>query len=254
VTDPVGNVRPSGGESIEARFAAYEQRLRALEQRGATNLGRVSVTDPDGNAALYIGPDPDGSVRDDGQTPWRVLMQRDGGAKIFGTRTTILTETGVFRQFWELTDSTGRIVMSDDAYTGEGLATPWSPFHMMPQFSMNALQQWDYMTIDAGFTHTEKNIWRGRIPRVSHPKAEFSVTTGIASGSPGTPTYRIYFDNEATPRITWSTASGSVVSTQTCSIKDLLDRKWIDVQMTVIASGTSAQIAAHCHGATQRQS
>jgi hypothetical protein len=252
MTTPTGQVTPPS-DGFEQRLRSYEKRLAALEQRGAQRLGRTSVVDPDANESFYIGPDAGGSIRDDGQIPWRMQMARDGGAPIVQTKTTKTTDDGTFRQYWALNDSKGRTIVSDDAYTGEGMATPWLPFQMLPQFSMAALAFWDYMTLDAGVLHQEKNIWEGFIPRVSHPKCAIRMVTGYGSGSISTPAYRILVNG--VQRDSWTAGPGVGAQIRTFSIQDLLDSTWVQVQIKVIvATGTGVSIAVHCSGAAQRQS
>lgn len=236
----------------ERRIADLEARLRALEQKPNTGLGRMSVLDPDGTAAIFVGPDPDGDVRPDGQPAWVTRMQRNGGQLMFKTNNTSGTVDGSYRQYWAWIDSEGTTVLSDDAKTGKGLARPWIPVVMQPKFN-NAAATWSYMTISNSLTHVEQQIWEGFIPLVTHPYFGIAVVAGIASGTSGTPSYNLYIGDQVTPIDSWSSA-GIASLTRTIDISPYVNNTWVQVSLTVVASGTGAQIAAHVKNATLRQS
>lgn len=251
MTDPVippGVVTPPNDDV--ARFKQLEARIRALEQKPATLLGRMSVVDPDGNKTIAVGPD-DTTIRPDGQPEWRVIMRRGTGPDaqmFFGVQGDYYS--GVYRQFWYMLDSAGHIVASDDASAGVGLANPWIPVPMYQKFT-SVDTPFSTATILASSINSENTVWQASIPKITHPYLEMAGSWGIASGS-STVTFRMYvggllFDS-------WVVSSGFDQTNRLINVSQYVGFNWADVSVTAQATGTTAHVAAQVRNLVLRQS
>lgn len=246
MTDPTGNVRPP--RDIEARMAALEARLRAVEQRGATKVGRFSVVDDDGNVSMYAGPDAE-FPRPDTHPQWRVQLFRDSGVQFFGTFGDYYDSGATYRQYWYMLDNGGHIVISDDAQAGVGLANPWIPFPMWPKIPMPSAP-FAYATVTNDNTHSALQLWEGWLPMITHPKLAVVGVWGVGSGS-ASPTYTLRVQGDVLD--TW-TETGLVTSGREVDVSSYVGNQWVQVELLVLASGSGSQIAVQLLGAGQRQS
>jgi hypothetical protein len=185
----------------------------------------------------YLGPDPDIPG-----TQCIILRRTDGSTVLY-----TYTHAPSGNQFWALTDKNGRILASDDAASGIGLARPWLSVPMYPLFSQAASSTFGYPTIDAATIAAEKTLWKGRIPLVSHPKIEISGIWGQASGS-NAATYRLTLNG--TEMGTWT--PGFEESRRTFDITSKIDQSNADLQVKVSATGTGL-VAAGLFGVWMRQ-
>lgn len=163
----------------------YQQLWKAIGLTSATiakggltllNDAFIRAIDDNQTEILYLGPDENGIQI--------FRLRRENGTTIMRTGTAI---GGL--QFWAMADNSGRIIVSDDAETGSGLARPWLPVPMYPKFVSASAPLYQYATIDAANIAAEQQIWEARAA-VSHPKITVNGVWGQASGS-NTTTYRL---------------------------------------------------------------
>jgi hypothetical protein len=90
---------------------------------GITSRGSVQFLNGSNVQQLYFGP------IQYGVTPAGIgmLVRRNNGGLVFS-----LEGTDPTKQFWALRDNAGNIVFSDDAASGQGLATPYVPLTAVP--------------------------------------------------------------------------------------------------------------------------
>ncbi|HJT02054.1 MAG TPA: hypothetical protein VJ757_00280, partial [Pseudonocardiaceae bacterium] len=176
----------------------------------------------------------------------------DGGELMFSSDAASSTEDSSFRQYWSLTDAQGNIIVSDDAYTGLGLALPWIPIVMYPKFTTTAVK-YGYLTIDNGQIHTESTVWEGRIPLVIQPYLTVDGTWGIGSGSSTAPTYKLKIGGTTVD--TWSESGLGAYQRGPIDIRPWFGWHFAKIEITVVVpTGSGAQIAAQVLGCTMRQS
>lgn len=122
--------------------------------------GTFKMVDNDGVEVVYFGPVDQGGVLASG---W--IFKNDAGTQMF-------TLSGTpDSQFWSLRDSTGRIVISNDANSGAGLGTPWIPLNTPAHIDMFSTQSASYVTIAVSY------------PFVQHPRIKAYLTGHTSSGA-----------------------------------------------------------------------
>lgn len=126
------------------------------------------------------------------------------------------TNTIVSTAAWALfnpTQSPSWDLVSSDAISGTGLAKPYIPVPLYPNFvpvipgtaSNGAyLGYWNINTAASGLTQG-CTLWYGEIPLVSHPKLELSFLGGTASGTV-VPTYTLWVNG--TQLSSWTATGG----------------------------------------------
>lgn len=119
---------------LERRLAELEREvrlLRAARRAESTSInqgslvvqgGSIQLLRDDGTLVAYFGP----VVLPGGTPSAGVILNRHGGEQYF----VLAGDPGA--QFWALEDEAGNIVMSDDAASGQGLATPYIPLNSFP--------------------------------------------------------------------------------------------------------------------------
>ncbi|MBB5853985.1 hypothetical protein ACFQ05_11810 [Amycolatopsis umgeniensis] len=222
--------------ALERELAAVRKKVglsSAIITRGGLTLADdsyIRMTDSDGVGILYIGPDSEGKQR--------FVLRREGGATLMFTAGS--AQFG--RDYWAMTDSSGRIIVSDSAETGIGLARPFLPIPLYPQFVPHTYTEdpdigetSDYMSINVSKLAGETVLWAGRAS-VSHPWVTIDGTWGWAIGQPNV-TYRLKFNG--TEVGSWAVNAGAVTTRQgRFSVSEFTGQDWVDVQVTASASGS----------------
>lgn len=210
----------------------YQQLWKALgltsaiiERGGLTlvNDAFLRMIDDNQDEIVYLGPDDQGKQI--------IRVRREGGTTVLYTYT---ADGGL--QFWALTDNAGRIVVSDDAETGTGLARPWLPVPLYPTFLPSAPDPGDTgrWAIDSTQLLSETTLWEGRAT-VSHPWVEIDGAWGHASGT-GPITYRLHLDTDQVG--TW-TATDAITNRQgPFNVTSHIGNDWVAVRLTAQTSGT----------------
>jgi hypothetical protein len=196
-----------------------------IEKGGLTLLNDafLRMIDDNGDQIVYIGPDDQGKQI--------IRVRREGGSLVLYTYT---AEGGL--QFWALTDNTGRIIVSDDAESGGGLARPWLPIPLYPQFLPSAPDPGNTgaWAIDSTQILSERDLWVGRAS-ISHPFIEIDGTWGHASGS-GAVTYRLYVGVVAVG--TWVENGISVGRRGPFNVTGQVGVDWTSIRVTAQTGGT----------------
>ena len=223
--------------ALERELAAVRKKVglsSAVIARGGLTLvddSYIKVTDSDGVEILYIGPDAEGKQR--------FVLRREGGATLMYTAGS--AQFG--RDFWAMTDSTGRIIVSDNAEVGVGLARPWLPIVLYPKFTTHTYsddpalgETFGYMDIDTRQLSGETTLWEGRAS-VSHPWVTLDGVWGASVDNPNV-TYRLRFDK--TEVGSWDASSLEVSRKGRFSVAEFVGRDWVPVTLTASASGSGA--------------
>jgi hypothetical protein len=212
----------------------YQQLWKALGLTSATiekggltllNDAFLRMVDDNQDEIVYLGPDNQGKQI--------IRVRREGGHDVLYTYTAV---GGL--QFWALTDNTGRIIVSDDAETGTGLARPWLPIPLYPTFLPSApgpggTGLW---AIDASQLTGETTLWEGRAS-ISHPWIEIDGTWGHASGS-GPITYRLHIGADQVG--SWVATGGTVGRRGPFTTASHVGNDWVPIRLTAQTSGTGA--------------
>ena len=211
-----------------------------IERGGLTLLNDAFFRMVDDNdiEILYAGPDDQGRQI--------VRLRREGGGTVLYTYT---IDNG--QQYWALTDRTGRIIISDDAETGTGLARPWLPVVLYPLFLPSGTLGDDigYSNLASENLGFDTGLWQGRVS-VSHPKIEIHGIWGQASGS-NTTTYRL--------KLAGNTVGAWVANGLEVSVKGPFDvaafigQDGVPIELTASPSGFG-NIACQVLGCYLRQS
>lgn len=188
---------------------------------------------------LYIGP---GSVAG----KQIIEIRRHNGSLVFAT--TVHMPNG--EQFWALTDRGGRILISDDADSGVGLASPWFSVPLYPYFSMAASSTWPYMNLPVASVTSETVLWSGRIPQMLHGFVGIDGVWGQASGS-NSSTYKLKLNGTTVG--TWSPPALEVAAKGPFNANAFIGQQWVGVDLTVQASGTG-NVACQVAGCATRGS
>jgi hypothetical protein len=180
------------------------------------------MVDDNNHEIVYFGPDNTGTQV--------IGIRREGGANVLYTFT---TDTG--RQFWALTDNGGRIIASDDAKSGQGLARPYVPlpFHDA--------------TWETGFAKTSSTTWTTvaecRSPR-QHPVVSMTLRAAATVGSIGQ--YRVVSDGQ----VVRSGELGNVVDSFTFPVPgEHMSGLDINVDLRITSgTGSAGAMVREAHG------
>ncbi|QFU94672.1 hypothetical protein [Amycolatopsis sp. YIM 10] len=222
--------------ALERELAAVRKKVglsSAIITRGGLTLADdsyIKMTDSDGVEILYVGPDSEGKQR--------FVLRREGGATLMYTA----GSSHFGRDYWAMTDSSGRIIVSDSAETGVGLARPWLPVVLYPQFIPHTYtdnpdigEVFGYMSINVSKLAGETTLWEGRAS-VSHAWMTIDGVWGWAVDQPNV-TYRLKLDG--TEVGAWNVNAGVVVARQgRYSVAEFVGRDWVKVEVTASATGS----------------
>ncbi len=207
----------------------------AIIRRGGLTLldsSFIKMVTSNGVEAMYFGPDSNGKQR--------FVLRREGGALLMYTAGS--AQFG--RDFWAMTDSTGNIIVSDNAEVGVGLARPWIPLPLYAKFQSHSYEddpalgfRFSYMSIDTNRLAGESTMWEGRAS-VSHPWVTVEGVWGSVIDTPGT-TYRLKFNDTTVG--TWTGSTGPTTSrVGRFDVSQFTGQDWVKITLTVSASGTGA--------------
>lgn len=237
---------------VPQQIAQIEQVVSRLRQELAESLRRTlySAAIGAGGLRIYDG----GTFKVESGTGFNVMflggdvveIRRDNGSLVM--RTAEYIPSG--EQYWALYDRNENIIVSDDAGSGYGLASPWISVPMYPRFSMAASSVYSYMNLPVASVTSETILWSGRIPALHHGYVGIDGVWGQSSGS-NSSTYRLKLNG--TQVGTWSETGLSVANKGPFDVHTLLNTQWIAVDLTVQASGTG-NVAAQVLGLTCRGS
>lgn len=197
-----------------------------------TNDGYLQMVDDNGTQIMYFGPDPNGVQI--------ARLRRENGSLM------LYTGKAGSNNFWALTDNQNKIIMSDDASSGKGLARPWLPVHLMPTYMPNLPTAGVTGTwcIDSTQVVSETVLWEGRAS-VSHPYIHIDGVWGHATGS-GTVTYRLKL--AGTTVGTWTATTGEVSRRGPYSVGTSAGTDWVQVTVTAEQATGSGAVRCHIHG------
>lgn len=236
------DLTPAGNDWVVRELATLRaeiEELRAARSGEATTIGHGGVTivndgylrmvDDNGTQIMYFGPDANGFQI--------ARLRRENGALL------LYTGKAGSNNFWALTDNLNKVIVSDDAIAGKGLARPWLPVFLTPTFapSLPAAGATGTWCIDSTQVVTEVGLWEGRAT-ISHPWIQVDGVWGHASGS-GTVTYRLKVNGIEVGN--WTAAAGVVSRQGPFSVADSVGRDWFSVQVT--AQQTTGTGAVRCH-------
>jgi hypothetical protein len=245
---PVPDPLAGGPDWIAREFADLRREiteLRSAQSAQATTIGKGGLRIKDGGSfqvrsasnvqVVYLGPDVNGVQY--------VAFRRNDGSTVLYTYSIVGGN-----QYWALTDKTTRILVSDDAASGVGLARPWLSVPMYPSFTQAASSTFSYPSVTVAQIATETTLWEGRIPLVSHPKIEVSGVWGQASGT-NSSTYRLVVAGES--HGTWPSTTIEN-SSKVFDVAAKIDQTNVPIQLRASATGTGA-VAAGLFGLWLRQ-
>lgn len=205
------------------------------------NGGLLEVAAENGATIMRIGPDSQG----------RPVFQlfSDQGVLIFRT---FYLSSGPLT--WALHDLTGRLVLSADGETGQGLAEPWVPVvgeaKCFPNSFLDSAGTDNTLPISA--ITSESTVWEGRIGKVSHPKIQVDWVGGRVTGTTGVPTYRFYVGGDLID--TWSHTAYQAQLHGPYDITDKIGATNVTVQVRAQGTGTGTdRVAVQMLGVWQRQ-
>lgn len=214
-----------------------------IEKGGLTLLNDafIRMVDDNDDEIVYIGPDDQGKQI--------ISIRREGGSWVLYTYTAV---GGL--QFWALTDNLGRIIVSDDAESGTGLARPWLPVILYPKFvpatgDDTAGETYSYANLGVTKIAGETELWEGRAT-ISHPFITVDGTWGQASGS-NSGTYRLRVNGDVVG--TWNTTTLQTAQQGPFDVSAYIGLDFATVKITLSASGTG-NIACSPWGCYLRQS
>lgn len=211
-----------------------------IERGGLTLLNDAFFRMVDDNDVeiLYAGPDDQGRQF--------VRLRREGGGEVLYTYTIANGQ-----QYWALTDRTGRIIVSDDAESGTGLARPWLPVVLYPLFLPSGTLGDDigYSNLSIANLGGETGLWEGRAT-ISHPKIEIHGIWGQASGFNST-TYRLKIHGDTVG--TWIAGNLEVNVKGPFDVAAFIGQDGVPISLTAAPSG-NGNIACQVMGCYLRQS
>lgn len=226
-----GGIRVKGGGGI------------TVEDGGDVDVngGLLQVRAENGNAIMRIGPDFQGRPVFE--------LYSDEGVLIFRT---LYLSSG--RLTWALHDLTGRLVLSADGETGQGIAEPWIAVPGEPKCFPTAFldSAGTDNTLPISAITSESTVWEGRIGKVSHPKIQVDWIGGRVTGTTGVPTYRFYVGGDLLD--TWSHTAYQAMLHGPYDITDKIGQQNVSVQVRAQGTGTGTdRVAVQMNGVWQRQ-
>lgn len=250
MTVPAGPA-PQSVERLEQELAALKQQFAELTRKtlysaaiGAGGLrvydgGTIRVESGFGHDTFYAG--------ESAYTGKQVtVLRRHNGSIAFATFVNVPNG----EQFWALLDRSGNLLVTDDANSGVGLASPWLSIALYPLFSMAQNSVYSYMSLPVSSVTSETVLWSGRIPEMKHGFVGIDGVWGQASGS-NSSTYRLKLNG--TQVGTWNSTGLEVASKGPFNANAFINQQWIGVDLTVQASG-SGNVAAQVAGCACRGS
>lgn len=200
--------------------------------------GAIRVRLDTGVEIFYAGPLELNSVEYQG-----LVMRRADDSNIFITFPVAGDPENIA---WAFLDQFGGEVVSSDAITG-GMARPWIPINLLPKISM-AAGVFDYYNL--AVSGTERQLWEGRIPLVSHPYVEVDGVWGQASGT-NTTTYRLKVWGVTVG--SWTVGGGLAADRRgPFDISANLWTAFAPIELTAQSTGTG-NAACHIRGCALRQ-
>lgn len=198
----------------------------------------LRMVDDNGVEILYAGPDSEGRQI--------VRLRREGGGEVLYTYTIANGQ-----QFWALTDRTGRILISDDAETGAGLARPWLPIVLYPRFQPDGppASPFGYANLPVTNLVGETIMWE-TFASISHPKIAIVGIWGQASGA-NTGTFRLKI--QGTTVGSWTTGPLEFSFKGPFDVTPFIGQDQAIIDVTLSGSGTG-NIACQVAGCYLRQS
>lgn len=248
--DVAPGVVPKDTSSLEALIARILGRMSEDQRRtlysavisagGLTvqDDGFITLINSDGLQVLYIGPGPAPDHRH------QVIIHRGDGSYVL----TSLNSGPGTKVRWALQDRAGHFIVQDDQDADSGLAKPWLDVTLYPLFSMAASTVYGYLNLPV--SATERTLWTGQIPHVSHPRLQVAGIFGQASGSNAN-TFRLREVGGGGAVIgTWSTTTGQLLNdVWVFDVESLYDRVGLPVDLTVQSSGSgnvACQVTSVC--------
>jgi len=125
----------------ETRIANLERAIAELRSGTITSRDgsvvlpagtSLTVTDPEGQVLAYIGSL--GNTRPDGQPHQGTILRRDDGSVALSVQGETGSDPKFWNQFVALWDRSGSIIISDDTISGAGLARPYLPISLAPNY------------------------------------------------------------------------------------------------------------------------
>lgn len=191
----------------------------------------IRMVDDNDTDILYAGPDEDGRQQFE--------LRREGGEAILLTQGSDVWG----RDFWSLWDSSGNVIVSDDAETGLGLARPWMPVPLYPKWGIaNTGLVYDYAGIHTDdLPAGESTLWEGRAS-IFHPWVVVDGVWGGASSGMSI-TYRLKIAGDIVGE--W-TETGGLITAQRgrYDLSSYVGTDWQPVELTV--SGVSGTGIVAC--------
>jgi hypothetical protein len=215
----------------------------AIISRGGLSLlndSFIKMVSGSGVQILFVGPD------DLGRQVWE--LKRGDGSRLM--RTAFHTDGNVY---WAFYDRRGNILMSDDAETGYGLATPWQPVPMYPKAWPTAFQ--NQTSTDLFLPVSACNggmVWEGRIAKVVCARIWTDMVCGRGAGTTGNPTYRLFVAGVEVGN--WNQVTYGPALHGPYDIIPWMNFENVPVHVTVSATGTGTDLIAaqmlgtHCRG------
>lgn len=202
--------------------------------------GELHVIHPDGNPLLHVR-------KSFGTGAYEIAIRREANEPAFAIQT---QPDGT--QYWSLWDRSGRLIVSDDANSGHGLARPWLPVPLAMKFVPDTAQgtPYSYAVIDSGQITAQTQLWEGRVS-ISHPKITVDGVWGRGSGNVNT-TYRLKVNG--TTIGSWNETGLSVGQRGPFDTTDLVGTDWATIEITCVATSGSGAVACQVLSSYLRQS
>jgi hypothetical protein len=242
-----GDQVPFDAQAMMRRLDDLERMVReqgAAKSSEATSItgGTLRVSDTNGQDIARIGLVP--SIFGPDPRPGLDLI-RPGGNKVLHFETP---------GWFALYDTGGGIILSDDIATGRGLARPWLPVQLHSCFVSatgddTAGEVTAYDQIAVSKVTSETVMWEGIAP-ISHPYLQVAGLWGTATGA-NSATYRLKVAGETVR--TWTTGALEYSVKDPALVTKWTGLDWVQVQITVVASGTGT-VACAARGCYLRQS
>lgn len=201
--------------------------------------GRLAVYQENGAELFAVYRSPEGSylltMRRENYVPALQIQKHSNG-----------------RQYIALSDNSARILVSDDAESGIGLARPWLPVSLAMKFVPEAAAgtAYGYATIDASELASETQLWEGRAS-ISHPKISVDGVWGRGSGTVNT-TYRMRVNGVLVG--SWFETGLTVATRGPFDVSNLVGSDWATVEVVCEATSGTGAVACQVLGCYLQQS
>jgi len=187
-----GDQLPAGPTDLARRVQALEQEVREL--RAARRLeaasvgegglsirdgGRFTMATPTGVRMIDVGAITDPTFNHaDGSEQQAMFFRREDGSNFLVCYA--YPPSGSETQAWKFVDRSGNVVVAEDTNSARGLARPYLPIPMGPDFEGG----WDYWPRATGTTTTI--LWSGRFYKQTPNLAVVVQASMDTSGANGT--------------------------------------------------------------------